>query len=309
MPDQFSVARPNQKRGIEFTLTYEGRDSDRHEIDLYDVCQALIVLQRSLALTTHLVLNDEIITQSPSLKGAHIYALPADEGRWKLTATIIIGTATAFYSLSTAPKDTALGHLIYSAYDYVVSESLGVHVDYTKTLGQLYEESKRQGQNIPQLRQSQLDSLIEKCSTAIRDIHRPIYKTQTADSASIAAWIKNQFLQVGTDFTIQTFQYMATFQAGDTPELINGRVASYNANTYKGRIYVPAEGRPVPFELSNTARTDQTVKIIVTSLGLSALKHYESENGMVYCRVIKSKSKSGQLKGYLILEVSNRTLS
>lgn len=293
---------------IEFTLIYEGHNSENHEIDLYDVSQALIGLQRSLALTTHLVLNNEVITQSPSLKGAHIYALPPDEGSWKIKTAIIVGAATAIYNLGTAPKDTPLGHLIYSAYDYVVSESLGVHVDFNKSLGQLYEEVRRQRQNIPQLRQHQLDSLIEKCSTAIREIHRPIYKTQSAGSASIVASIKNKTLQVATDFTIETFEYMSTEQVGDTPEVINGRIASYNTNTFKGRIYVPEEGRPVPFELSDTARTDQTVQRIVKSLSASALKDYQSEHSIVYCRVIKSRSKSGHLKSYLILEVSNRNL-
>ena len=174
-----------------------GSDSELHRIDLYDISQALIGLQRSLALTTHLVLNNEIITQSPSLKGAHIYAMPPDEGSWRIKVAIIAGTATALYNLGTAPKDTPLGHLIYSAYDYVLPESLGVHVDYDKTLGQLYKESRGEGQKLPPPREPQLDSLIEKCSSAIREIHRPIYKTQTADSASIVASVENRMLRLG----------------------------------------------------------------------------------------------------------------
>src|SRR6187549_2237579 len=134
---------------VEFTLSYGGSDSELHRIDLYDISQALIGLQRSLALTTHLVLNNEIITQSPSLKGAHIFAMPPDEGSWRIKVAIIAGTATALYNLGTAPKDTPLGHLIYSAYDYVLPESLGVHVDYDRTLGQLYKESRGEGQKLP----------------------------------------------------------------------------------------------------------------------------------------------------------------
>ena len=298
----------NERRDIQFTLTYKGQLSEQNEIDLYDVSQALIGLQRSLALTTHLILNNEIITQSPSLKGAHIYALPPEAGSWKVTAAIVIGAATALYNLGTAPKDTPLGHLIYSVYDYVVAESLGVHVDFDKSLGQLYEEAQRQHRKIPEVRQPQLDSLIEKCSTAIREIHRPIYKTNTADRASIVASIHNQTLPVAKDFTIQTYEYMAVSQAGDEPEVINGRVASYNTNTFKGRIYVPEEGRPVPFELSDGARTDRIVQLIVRSLSASALKDYQNDHSTVYCRAIKNRSKSGQLKSYLILEVSNRVV-
>lgn len=53
---------------INFDLSFGGGITDRHQIDFYDVSQALIGFQRSLALTTHLVVNGEIITQSPSLK-------------------------------------------------------------------------------------------------------------------------------------------------------------------------------------------------------------------------------------------------
>jgi hypothetical protein len=55
---------------LEVTLRFRGQTSDQHAIDLYDVSQALIGFERSLALTTHLILNDEIITQAPALKGA-----------------------------------------------------------------------------------------------------------------------------------------------------------------------------------------------------------------------------------------------
>jgi len=73
---------------ISFTLSFEGRDTDRHEIDFYDVAQALIGFQRSLAITTHLVLNGEVITQAPSLKNARVFATPPEEGSWKILATI-----------------------------------------------------------------------------------------------------------------------------------------------------------------------------------------------------------------------------
>lgn len=69
---------------LNITLTYTGRAANRNEIDLYDVGQALVGFQRSLALTTHLVLNDEIITQAPALKGAQIIALPAEEGNSRI---------------------------------------------------------------------------------------------------------------------------------------------------------------------------------------------------------------------------------
>lgn len=90
------------------------------------------------------------------------------------------------YNLGTAPKDTPIGHLVYSAYDYVISESLGFHVDYEKTLGQQYKEFQGSKKNeLPKVEQSQLDSVIEKCEFSIKEMHRPIVKSETASSARI----------------------------------------------------------------------------------------------------------------------------
>ena len=112
---------------VQFELSYFGEDADDHEIDLYDVSQALIGFQRSLAITTHLILNGKIITQAPALKGAQIFAFPSEEGSWKTKAGIVL-LSTAAYHVATAPNNTPLGHLVYSAYDYVISESFFILV-------------------------------------------------------------------------------------------------------------------------------------------------------------------------------------
>ena len=78
---------------VKFCLSYKGNESDSQQIDLYDVSQALIGFQRSIALTTHLVINGEIITQAPALKGARILAAPAKEGSWEIEATLLVGGA------------------------------------------------------------------------------------------------------------------------------------------------------------------------------------------------------------------------
>lgn len=287
---------------IRFTLSYEGSAAAKQHIDLYDASQALMGFQRSLALTTHLVINDEIITQAPSLKGAKILALPAEEGSWKMAAVILSGV----YAIGTAPKDTPLGHIIYSVYDYVVSESLGVHVDYDSTLGQLYDEATEQSRHVP--KQHKVDSLIEKCTTALTDIHRPIVKTGTALEARITAARGVKDIPVGPTFDSDTYDYIYEAFAAEHPEVISGRVSSYNSNTFKGRLYVATEGRSVAFELSQTTRFDAPVRLIVASLSVNALKDYKSEWSTVHCAVIRNTSRSGHLKSYTIIHVSHTQL-
>jgi hypothetical protein len=287
---------------IEFTISFSGSNASRNTIDLYDVSQALTGFQRSLALTTHLVLNDKIITQSPSLKGATILAKPPNAGSWELTAIISLA-GTAIYKLGTTPKDSPIGHIIRSLYDYVISESLGFHVDYEKSLGQSYEELQEQEIELPYIEQSKADSLIEKCTTAVKDMHRPIYISESADSASIKSKIGTKVQPIGAEMNFETYEYIYETYIEESPYKAVGRVSSYNSNTYKGRIYVTEIGRPVAFELSENIRSDRAVRLITTSLALSAVREFNKPASAVKFIALRNVSRSGLLKSFTVLEV------
>jgi hypothetical protein len=288
---------------VNFTLSYTGGASDDHQIDFYDVSQALIGFQRSLALTTHLVLNDEVITQAPSLKGAKIFAVPPEEGSWKITAAVVAG----IYTMGTAPMDSPIGHLVASAYDYVVSETLGFHVDFDKTLGQQYEELQSAGERaIRVLPESRFDSIIEKCEVAIRDMHRPIVQSETAVEASIFSQVGRHTSKLRQNLNFETYEHIAYTREEERPQTFVGRVSSYNINTYKGRVYLRNEGRPVPFELGELARDPRSVSLITNSLVSNARDRMSGE-GEVSLEAYRRVSKSGKLKGLFVVDVEQAT--
>jgi hypothetical protein len=283
---------------VEVTLSYTGDRADENEIDLYDVAQALIGFQRSLALTTHLVLNDEIITQAPSLRNAEIFAIPPEAGSWKITAAV----AVSIYYLGTAPKETPIGHLISSAYDYVVAETLGFHVDYNKTLGQEYEELKTKENQIEKLPQSRFDSLAEKCEVAIRDMHRPIAKSRTATEAIISTRVGSVERQFGDPLNLETYEYVAHTDRGSASFEFIGRISSYNINTFKGRVYIAAENRPIPFELGESARNIDSIIRVTTSLRVNA-ERKSSDGADIVFNAFRNTSRSGRLKSVFITEI------
>jgi len=286
---------------FEITLSFIGNNSDFQEIDFYELSQALVGFDRSLALTTHLVLNGEIITQAPALKGAKIVALPPSEGSWKLSAAVLAVAAGA-YQLGTAPKDTPIGHLVRSAYDYVVSESLGFHVDFEKTLGQQYDDLKKSKTPVKELTQSKFDSLIEKCENSIKDMHRPLVKSETAEKAILSSNVGRNVIQIGKPFTKETFEYIAyTERSSNTPNFV-GKVTSYNVNTFKGRIYVAAEGRPIPFELADTSRNFRSIAAITASLTANAHSRMAG-NAEIEFTAYRNHSSTGRLKYLYITQI------
>ena len=251
---------------LQFTLSFQGNDSDNHQIDLYDAAQALVGFQRTLALTTSLMLNGELITRAPALKNAMIMSIPPQEGSWKVVATIMVGG----YYLLTASQSTILGNLVYSAYDFVVKESLGFHPKLEESLVVQYEEFQNKinsSKYTPNLNQARLQSLTEKCQNSIRDMHRPIYGKNTAMSAQIKYLsFNNQPKLVGTELNIETYASLIGLKKLNDSETFEGRVSSYDVNTQKGRIFLKELGRTIPFELERNALTVNQRELLIESL-------------------------------------------
>ncbi|HVP84062.1 MAG TPA: hypothetical protein VMS78_05010 [Rhizomicrobium sp.] len=288
---------------ISFTLSYAGASADNNQIDFYDVSQALLGFQRSLALTSHLILTGEIIIQAPSLQGANIIVAPPEAGSWKTTATIIVGVGSAIFKLGTASPDTPIGNLVRSGYDYVISETLGFHVDFNSTLGKQYDELHGTDASVHKLSQSKFDSLIEKCEPAIKNMHRPIIASQTATEATVTSPNRGKVCQIGPILNAETYDYISYTRRDDFPTDVRGMVSSYNMNTFKGRIFAVEEQRPIPFELLESARIMPVIELITNSLAINAQGSY-LPGAEIRMSAFCNYSRSGRLKSLSVVEVS-----
>lgn len=292
-----------QQSILNFELSFEGSTSDEHIIDLYDVSEALKGFQRTLALTSHLVLHSEVITKAPYAKDLNIYALPSEEGSWKLIASLAIAGQFLTTGL-TSSQDSVLGHIFFSAYDYVISESLGFDVDYNKTLGQLYTEHEKL--NVPVITESQLDSVIEKTQNSIIEMHRPIYKSNTANQLKIKAFDSSHSYDISSEIDINSYNYITENIIDGTIITITGVVTSYNSNTFRGRVFIKEISRPIPFEFDPQLKGKRnTISRVIKSLETHALNR---EHLLVTMEVKAVKSIKGKLKGYLVQKVWKKSL-
>ncbi|MFM9978355.1 MAG: hypothetical protein ACKVOP_09990 [Sphingomonadaceae bacterium] len=284
---------------MDFKLSFKGNEASAAELDFYDAARAVLGFQRSLALTTHFVLSGEIITQAPSLKNARILVRPPSQGSWE----IIAGVSVTLVTLAATPKDSVLGHLLRSAYDYVISNILGFHVDFDKSLGQQHTEllASRGLNDISAMSEGRLDALMEKTEGAIVDIHRPIINSHTALTAEISEGYGDNI--VGKVFTPQSYDYISNVERLSKPEAIEGLVSSYNVNTFKGRLYVRAEQRPVPFVLAETVRNIEDIQQIVTSLSANAVGGGADQKGVVVT-AFRDQTSTGRAKSLFITEIN-----
>ena len=283
-----------------FELGFSGLNADSHELDLYDASRALYGFHRVLSLTSHLFLNNEVITQANALKSARILSPAATAGSWKMAAIVFLGGG--LWAAAQAPQNSELGYLLTSGLDYVVSSVAGFHIDFNKTFGQQYEEIKSKRASVPMPDQSRLDAVAEKCEGAIKDIHRPIVFSQTASKAKLG--YERRGFSGEFDFTLNedSFEFINYTEKSGEPSELYGRVSSYNSNTYKGRIFVPDEGRPIPFELAPQIRTSENVNNVVNSLVENALV---TNRGFIRFKAFINTSKTGRVKSFHVVEIGS----
>lgn len=281
---------------VNFTLSYVGALADNNVLDMYDASRALAGFQRSLALTTHLILNGEIITQAPALKGASIISSTPEPGSWKVTAVVIAG----MWTIASASKDTVPGHLLFSAYDYVVRSTLGFPVNFDETLMASHDKHLEQ----KKVTAEKMDSLIEKTESSISDIHRPIVASKSATSASMLGsddYGKKQ--PIGPELSVLTYDYIATSKLEEGIFELDGIVSSFNLNTFKGRIFSLEDQRPIPFEIAAAQREGRMVLDLANSLRENASKTAR-DAGLVRVRVRKYVSANGRLKSLIVFGVN-----
>jgi hypothetical protein len=281
---------------MDVLLSYEGLLAEKHELDFYDAARALSGFQRSLALTAHLVINGEIITQAPALKNARIILRTPQPGSWEVVATTIIGGA---WIVGSAGKESPLGHLLYSTYDYLIRQAFGFPVDYSKSLYQSYHQYLDEKKITP----AKLDSLTEKVESSLVDMHRPIVVSRTAGHADLFAGPrKDPVIRLGSELNELTYDYLSKNEIDENETDHDGVVSSYNINTFSGRLFVFDEERPIGFELEPDARTRRIVDLITQSLRLNAVQR-GNRIGAIRITGRKVTSSTGRLKRVIVSNV------
>ncbi|SFO83741.1 hypothetical protein SAMN04488047_10175 [Tranquillimonas alkanivorans] len=293
------------RSSLKVELKYSGDQADQHLISLYDLSQALYGFERSLALTTHLVLNDEVITQATALRGAEILCFAPRAGSVSIVAAIGL-LATGAYKLTTLKADNPLGHLIHSAYDFAVHKVTGQPLDYDKSMRQLYEEGRYEkalGLKLP--RESQFDSLAEKIEPPLTKMHRPIVRSQTAGAAEIFFSSELSAKPRVINFNRDTYAKMKYRTRLDQIHPVEAKVAVFNPNTQNGRIFVSEHERTIPFYLTPAGRSTEAYRLIGESYSKN-LNNREDDNAFLVFDVLEVKSKLGRTTKYQVVKVRPR---
>jgi len=279
---------------VEFELVFDGAQAERGLIEFYDASHALVGFQRSLALTTHLVLHGEIITQAPATWGFEILFPAVQTGSWKSKAIVVFSAGVA---VASAGADSPLGQVVTSVYDAALYNVMGFHVDYEKTLQQQYTEHLA----IRSVTPEKIDSLCEKIETSVAEMHRPIVRSKTATRAQVRRCDRGK-KDVGPILSPLTYEFVKQTRPENEETVLLGYVTSYNINTYKGRMFSLEQRRPIPFELEDTAKTKQQIALLTNSQHING-QDRNSHTALVALRGNRLVSPTGKIKRFSTRQV------
>lgn len=259
-------------------------------------------LERTLALSTHLFLNSEIITQAPSLKGARVLIGVSEPGSWKIPAYIAAGSS-ALFAIGSLEANNPIGHAMYSLYDYIVREAVGLPVDYQNSLVETYNQAIAQGaQGFMVPEEPKLAALVEKVESALTDVHRPLINSVSADQAIIGYQASGSHVPAPLILNRETYSHLRYSERDTSSSFVHGKVASYNLNTFKGRFFSLEEGRPIPFNLLDVAKTSAAIKVITSSLRANAIDQSD-DTAIIKMSVVAERGKTGRVKNYRVQQV------
>lgn len=277
-------------------LIYSGGiDATQSYIDLYDLSKALYGFHRSLAITYHYLLHDEIITKTPYARDFRIITVPPKEGSFEVIAFIWVASKI-IEKFTTASKDTILGHVAFSLYDYIVKKCLGIHVDMSKSLYHQCLDEKRE-------KDHKAESLAQKVESSVRYMHRPI-QTQSAIACSLLFDEKKKI-----EFDRKTLDMLDKMQIDTDSNMYTGRVSGYSANTRSGMVYSEEEKRAIPFEIEKGIDID--TGCLARSLSLyDALKrkNKKGRSGFFKFNAKRVTNRMNFTKKYYITDIYTESL-
>ena len=161
---------------------------------------------------------------------------------------------------------------------------------------------REEAPSVPVIDEGRFDSLIEKCETSFKNMHRPIVKSESSLRAKI-------FADIGTgahlripELNKETYEYMNYSIEGDAFVSFTGAISSYNMNTYSGRIFIPDLQRTVSFKLGKQSIWPSNISIITESLSRNASQSLKNGRD-IEVTAIPFYSRAERIKYLIITDI------
>jgi hypothetical protein len=270
----------------DFVFSYHPENGER-TLDAYDAYVALYGIARSISILTHYVINNRIIKQAPSLKGARVLLQPPRAGSFEFIINVLDEASN---------PNTFGGIVVAGAMGQLAANAL---YDLTKTVfsrltGKPEVPKSEFVQQLARGKPGELDALSDTVEEDIVRIQRPLIHNVT--NINISGGTAN-IIGLNHD----TYDFALTKIVSDNVEEFIGHVTFFNGATTSGRFWLDEEERTVGFSIErNVGSLPNTEKRLLSGSLDDWVNRLE---GQIVLRGYTLRSKQGLLKRIFVTKV------
>jgi hypothetical protein len=215
---------------IPLTIKYDTPTDRSGRIDLYSGPKSIFGFAKVIQLSTHLILNQEVISRSTRAKSADFYMLPSREGSFIQEIIIIVQNYPA-ESISSTIAVNVLSNHISDALKWLIKSAVGA----------INEEYKPLEQRLGSDLEPYFDDLQVVLDGPIREAHN--FVERLGGTVALLDANGNEMVTFNDD----TLDYIKDEHLSDQFEKITGHVTRYNVLTGNGRLKDYRNGNVIPF--------------------------------------------------------------
>lgn len=215
---------------IPLALKYNLPSEKRGRIDLYSGPKSIFGFAKIIQLSTHLILNHEVISRSTRAKGAEFHMLPSKEGSFVQQVIVVVQNYPA-ESLASTIAINVLSNHISDALKWLVKSASGLIDEEYKPF------EPRLGTDL----EPYFDDLQVVLDGPIREAHNSVERL--GGNVTLLDTHGNEIVTFDED----TLGYIKEANLSDQHEEITGHVTRYNVLTGNGRLKDYRNNKVIPF--------------------------------------------------------------
>lgn len=210
---------------LTFNIKFDAGSSQFDGLNMYYGADALSGFAEALSVTTHAILNNNVVTQTPAVKGFKLDFKEAHDGSYVQKVTMEFTDADAVRVIKFLGTKGFI-------------ELLNFHLASPLGLNPRIESAAAKGW----LRTSMDDSekLLDRLVGPLKKIHHPVY----GQGYKVVLY-KSRTAMLG--FNELTFDYLTGSTVEQSVEVIEAAVSRFNARTFTGRIIEAEDADSVSF--------------------------------------------------------------
>lgn len=214
---------------VRLAVRYPFPDEQSGGLSAYDVTKSLHGFCKAINISSHYLVNGNVIFQAPAVRGASLYIKPSREGSYEQLLDLWI----QYKDVIVLGVSTSITAAV--VYDFI-------KLTFRRSLGQKHQPETQEVSKLVSDAQGDLNALSEAMDGPLIEAHRTIEKKQ-APLIDIEAGGETVAV-----LDAQSLDYVKTRIVSDRIEEIEVSVSSYNINSRKGRFYAPTLEQTIPFD-------------------------------------------------------------